>query len=124
MLGSPGHREATDERTGAADADAAPGRTGVAHRPQSLLLSFFGALVVDFDLPPMPSMVLLDLLADLGVTEGAARATLTRLTQRGLLARRPGGPDGGVRAHAAGRGRDPPGPRAGGVPGPVRAPRR
>lgn len=59
----------------------------VAHRPQSLLLSFFGALVVDFDLPPLPSVVLLDLLADLGVTEAAARATLKRLTQRGLLSR-------------------------------------
>src|SRR3954454_13150046 len=58
-----------------------------AHRPQSLLLSFFGALVVDFHLPPLPSMTLLDLLADLGVTEAAARATLKRMTQRGLLAR-------------------------------------
>jgi DNA-binding transcriptional regulator PaaX len=58
-----------------------------AHRPQSLLLSFFGALVVDFDLPPLPSMTLLDLLADLGVTEAAARATLKRMTQRGLLSR-------------------------------------
>ena len=43
--------------------------------------------MVDFDLPPLPSMVLLDLLADLGVTEAAARATLKRLTQRGLLSR-------------------------------------
>src|SRR3954447_14974800 len=67
--------------------DGAPAAAVVAHRPQSLLLSFFGALVVDFDLPPLPSMVLLDLLADLGVTEAAARATLKRLTQRGLLSR-------------------------------------
>ena len=57
------------------------------HRPQSLLLSFFGALVVDADLPPLPSITLLDLLADLGVTEAAARATLKRMTQRGLLTR-------------------------------------
>jgi DNA-binding transcriptional regulator PaaX len=58
-----------------------------AHRPQSLLLSFLGALVLDFDLPPLPSMILLDLLADLGVTEAAGRATLKRMTQRGLFSR-------------------------------------
>ncbi|WP_138757860.1 PaaX family transcriptional regulator [Modestobacter altitudinis] len=64
-----------------------PSASGAAHRPQSLLLSFFGALVVDADLPPLPSATLLDLLADLGVTEAAARATLKRMTQRGLLTR-------------------------------------
>jgi len=58
-----------------------------AHRPQSLLLSFFGALVLDARLPPLPSMTLLDLLADLGIAEAAARATLKRMTQRGLLSR-------------------------------------
>ena len=61
--------------------------SAAAHRPQSLLLSFFGALVVDFGLPPLPSMTLLDLLGDLGVAEAAARATLKRMTQRGLLVR-------------------------------------
>jgi DNA-binding transcriptional regulator PaaX len=61
--------------------------SAAAHRPQSLLLSFFGALVVDFGLPPLPTMTLLDLLGDLGVTEAAARATLKRMTQRGLLVR-------------------------------------
>ncbi|RBY90487.1 transcriptional regulator [Blastococcus sp. TBT05-19] len=61
--------------------------TTVPHRPQSLLLSFFGALVLDAGLPPLPSVTLLDLLADLGVTEAAARATLKRMTQRGLLTR-------------------------------------
>src|SRR3954453_16242551 len=75
--------QAVDESLARAGQEA-PSR---AHRPQSLLLSFFGALVVDFDLPPLPSMVLLDLLADLGVTEAAARATLKRMTQRGLLSR-------------------------------------
>jgi DNA-binding transcriptional regulator PaaX len=60
---------------------------GPAHRPQSLLLNFFGALVLDSGLPPLPSVTLLDLLADLGVAEAAARATLKRMTQRGLLAR-------------------------------------
>ena len=54
--------------------------SAAAHRPQSLLLSFFGALVVDFGLPPLPSMTLLDLLADLGVAEAAARAMLKRMT--------------------------------------------
>src|SRR3954453_10697831 len=61
--------------------------SAAAHRPQSLLLSFFGALVVDFRLPPLPTMTLLDLLGDLGVNEAAARATLKRMTQRGLLDR-------------------------------------
>ena len=61
--------------------------SAAAHRPQSLLLSFLGALVLDFDLPPLPSMILLDLLADLGVTEAAGRATLKRMTQRGLFSR-------------------------------------
>jgi phenylacetic acid degradation operon negative regulatory protein len=58
-----------------------------AHRPQALLLSFFGGSVLDAGLPPIPTIVLLDLLADLGVAEAAARATLKRMTQRGLLAR-------------------------------------
>ena len=58
-----------------------------AHRPQSLLLSFLGALVLDAGLPPLPSAILLDLLADLGVAEAAGRATLKRMTQRGLLCR-------------------------------------
>lgn len=57
------------------------------HRPQSLLLSFFGALVADTVLPPLPSATLLDLLADLGVAEAAGRATLQRMSGRGLLSR-------------------------------------
>ena len=57
------------------------------HRPQSLMLSFLGGLVVDRDLPPLPSAVLLELLGGLGVTEAAGRATLKRMTQRGLLIR-------------------------------------
>jgi DNA-binding transcriptional regulator PaaX len=61
--------------------------SAAAHRPQSLLLSFFGGLILDAGLPPLPSSTLLDLLADLGVTEAAARATLKRMTQRGLLVR-------------------------------------
>jgi DNA-binding transcriptional regulator PaaX len=65
-----------------------PSPAGLAtHRPQSLLLSFFGALVLDSGLPPLPSMTLLDLLGDLGVAEAAARATLKRMTKSGLLSR-------------------------------------
>ena len=68
------------------DGEPRPG-PAAAHRPQSLLLSFFGGLVLDAGLPPLPSVTLLNLLADLGVTEAAARATLKRMTQRGLLTR-------------------------------------
>ena len=64
-----------------------PPGPAAAHRPQSLLLSFFGGVVLDAGLPPLPSATLLDLLADLGVTEAAGRATLKRMTQRGLLSR-------------------------------------
>ena len=44
-----------------------PPQAVVAHRPQSLLLNFFGALVLDAGLPPLPSATLLVLLADLGI---------------------------------------------------------
>jgi phenylacetic acid degradation operon negative regulatory protein len=67
--------------------DGSPRPEPAAHRPQSLLLSFLGALVLDFQLPPLPSMTLLDLLADLGISEAAGRATLKRMTQRGLFSR-------------------------------------
>ncbi|MGY1652596.1 PaaX family transcriptional regulator [Geodermatophilus sp. SYSU D01119] len=73
--------EALDDAPG--PGPASPGT----HRPQSLLLSFFGALVLDAGLPPLPSATLLDLMADLGVAEAAGRATLKRMTQRGLLSR-------------------------------------
>ncbi|PZA22076.1 transcriptional regulator, partial [Modestobacter versicolor] len=69
-----------------ADQGATPA-AAPAHRPQTLLLSLLGSVVLDQELPPVPSAVLLDVLADLGVTEAAARATLKRMTQRGLLDR-------------------------------------
>jgi phenylacetic acid degradation operon negative regulatory protein len=72
---------------GAESVPPLPPVPAAAHRPQSLLLSFFGGLVLDARLPPVPSVTLLDLLADLGVAEAAARATLKRMTQRGLLTR-------------------------------------
>jgi DNA-binding transcriptional regulator PaaX len=57
------------------------------HRPQQQLLSFMGALVLDRDYPPIGTRVFLSLLADLGVSEAAGRALLTRMTGKGLLAR-------------------------------------
>ncbi len=56
-------------------------------RPQQLLLSLFGALVLDRGYGPISTRVYLHLLADLGVAEAAARATLTRMTRKGLLDR-------------------------------------
>jgi phenylacetic acid degradation operon negative regulatory protein len=59
----------------------------VPHRPQALLFSFFGSVVLHRPVPPIPSAVFLRLLAGLGVAEAAARATLSRMTRNGLLER-------------------------------------
>ena len=67
-----------------ADESAPPGR----RRPQQLLLSFLGAQVLDHDVPAVGSRVFLQLLGDLGVAEAAGRATLARMTRKGLLERR------------------------------------
>ncbi|NIJ11492.1 phenylacetic acid degradation operon negative regulatory protein [Saccharomonospora amisosensis] len=56
-------------------------------RPQQLLLSFLGSLVLDSDCPPLSTRVFLHVLGDLGVAEAAARATLARMTRKGLLER-------------------------------------
>lgn len=56
-------------------------------KPQELLFSFLGALVFEAHDTPLPSHVYLRVLADLGVSEAAARATLKRLTHRKLLDR-------------------------------------
>jgi phenylacetic acid degradation operon negative regulatory protein len=56
------------------------------HRPQALLFSFFGGVALKGDFPPVPTTVLLSLLGDLKVAEPAARATLARMTRKGLLA--------------------------------------
>jgi DNA-binding transcriptional regulator PaaX len=61
------------------------------HRPQALLFSFFGGVVLDRDLPAIPSAVFLRLLGGLGVAEAAARATMARMTRRGLLDREQAG---------------------------------
>jgi phenylacetic acid degradation operon negative regulatory protein len=78
---------AADDTVSAAVSDASSAHPAALHRPQSLLFSFYGALVLDSALPPLPSAVLLALLSDLGVAEAAGRATLKRMTQRGLLSR-------------------------------------
>jgi phenylacetic acid degradation operon negative regulatory protein len=49
------------------------------------LFSFFGGLVLKGDFPPIPTTVLLGLLGDMAVAEPAARATLARMTRKGLL---------------------------------------
>ncbi|MGH3262153.1 MAG: hypothetical protein ACRDNS_09180, partial [Trebonia sp.] len=64
-----------------------PGDGYVAHRPQALVFSFFGGVVRGRDLPPVPTPVFLKLLGGLGVAESAARATLSRMAERGQLER-------------------------------------
>ncbi|MGK5173518.1 PaaX family transcriptional regulator [Geodermatophilus sp. CPCC 205761] len=77
-----------------AEAAEVPGPTGEepaappnGHRPQALVFSFFGGVVRGRDLPPIPTSVFLRLLGGLGVAEAAARATLARMTRKGLLER-------------------------------------
>ncbi|HEY8478534.1 MAG TPA: PaaX family transcriptional regulator C-terminal domain-containing protein [Spirillospora sp.] len=67
--------------------DASPSTRPRPRAPQRLLLSFFGSLVLDRGYPPISSRVFLHLLGDLGVAEAAARATLARMTRKGLLTR-------------------------------------
>ena len=57
------------------------------HRPQALVFSFFGGVVIGRALPPIPTSVFLRLLGGLGVAESAARATLSRMSANGLLDR-------------------------------------
>jgi DNA-binding transcriptional regulator PaaX len=59
----------------------------LSHRPQALVLPFLGALVLDRQGVRVRSTVFLRLLGDLGVAEPAARATLHRMRERGLLDR-------------------------------------
>nr|WP_275585667.1 PaaX family transcriptional regulator C-terminal domain-containing protein [Geodermatophilus sabuli] len=51
------------------------------------MFSLLGALVLDGRDEPLPTRVFLHVLGELGVTDAAARATLTRLVHRGFLAR-------------------------------------
>src|SRR5690554_4396903 len=57
----------------------------VRRRPEQLLLAFLGELVVDRGLDPVPTAVLIDVLAELDVAPTATRATLQRMVGRGLL---------------------------------------
>ncbi|WP_252443635.1 PaaX family transcriptional regulator [Pseudonocardia humida] len=78
---------AVDAAEPGADPGAGPDGQPHGHRPQALLFSFFGGVVRGRDLPPVPSAVFIRLLSGLGVAEAAARATLARMTRRGLLER-------------------------------------
>lgn len=54
-------------------------------RPEQLLLAFLGEFVLDADVERVPSAVLIGLLAELGTGDAATRATLARMSRRGLL---------------------------------------
>jgi DNA-binding transcriptional regulator PaaX len=64
---------------------AGPEAVSLSHRPQALVLPFLGALVLDRPGARVRSTVFLRLLGDLGVAEPAARGTLRRMRERGLL---------------------------------------
>ncbi|NEK84984.1 transcriptional regulator [Blastococcus saxobsidens] len=67
---------------------AAPAAASGGHRPQALIFSFFGGVVLHREeVDPVPSAVFLRVLGGLGVAEAAARATLARMTRKGLLER-------------------------------------
>lgn len=69
--------------SGPEDREGAPDR--VRRRPEQLLLAFLGELVLGRDVAPVPTVVLVDVLAELGVGEAATRAALARMARRGLL---------------------------------------
>jgi phenylacetic acid degradation operon negative regulatory protein len=59
---------------------------GVALRPQSLMLTFLGTYILDRDLSVYSGSVI-DVFARVGIGEHAARSTLSRMVNRGLLQR-------------------------------------
>jgi DNA-binding transcriptional regulator PaaX len=67
-----------------AEDQSAPEPPGRAPRPESLLLAYFGAHVLDRDVAVATGSII-DLLGRLGVGEHATRATLNRMMRRGLL---------------------------------------
>lgn len=71
--------------TPSADSSHVGPGAGRGRRPEQLLLAFLGELVVDRDLGAVPAAELIAVLGELGVGEAATRATLTRMTARGLL---------------------------------------
>lgn len=62
-----------------------PRAPGGHRRPEQLLLAFLGELVLDRDLGPVPTALLVDVLTGLGASEPATRAALTRMARRDLL---------------------------------------
>ncbi len=66
-------------------------------RPEQLLLAFLGEFVLDADVEQVPAAVLIGLLAELDVGEAATRATLARMSRRGLLAKVRSGREVGYR---------------------------
>lgn len=56
-------------------------------RPQQLLFSLFGAMLLNRGYGPVSTRVYVQLLGELGVAEAAVRATLARLTRKGMLRR-------------------------------------
>lgn len=56
-------------------------------QPKELLLAFFGEFILDRDVPPVRTSVLIEVLDGAGVAVPATRATLDRLVVRGILAR-------------------------------------
>lgn len=72
--------------TDPAGSDDETAEASAALRPQSVLLVYFGDFVADEGVLVASSSVV-DLLDRVGVGEAAARATLSRMTRRGLLRR-------------------------------------
>ena len=84
MVTSGGHRAILARMpTGPGGGEGA--REHVRRRPEQLLLAFLGELVLDRVAGPVPSVLLVAVLAELGVGEPATRAALARMSRRGLL---------------------------------------
>lgn len=76
----------SDDHDGAPGPGTSSASPSAGRRPEQLLLAFLGEFVIDRDLGPVPTALLVDVVAELGVTEGATRAALARMARRGLLA--------------------------------------
>lgn len=57
------------------------------HRPGGLVLALMATAGLATSRPPIPSRVLVEVLAELGINEGAARRTLSRMVKGDLLVR-------------------------------------
>lgn len=69
------------------DAGVEKGKGVHSRQPKQLLLAFFGEHIVDHDLPPIRTSVLIEVLEGAGVAAPATRATLDRFVARGILVR-------------------------------------